>query len=161
VLLLDIRLGTDSGLRLLTETPPDQPRPAIIVLTSYDYPQYAEAALRLGASGLRPEDGADRGAPRRNPPGRGGRPGLLDSTTLRRRDRPPQRTGARRRPARRRRSVQRRDRRTPRDRPEDGRVASAPPLRTLRPRLAHRACNESPPRRLAGRAADRLSRPRR
>jgi DNA-binding NarL/FixJ family response regulator len=52
VLLLDIRLGTDSGLRLLTETPPDQPRPAIIVLTSYDYPQYAEAALRLGASGF-------------------------------------------------------------------------------------------------------------
>ena len=53
VLLLDIRLGTDSGLRLLTDaTPPDQVRPAIIVLTSYDYPQYAEAALRLGASGF-------------------------------------------------------------------------------------------------------------
>jgi DNA-binding NarL/FixJ family response regulator len=53
VLLLDIRLGTDSGLRLLTDAaPPDQARPAIIVLTSYDYPQYAEAALRLGASGF-------------------------------------------------------------------------------------------------------------
>jgi DNA-binding NarL/FixJ family response regulator len=53
VLLLDIRLGTDSGLRLLTEaTPRDQTRPAVIVLTSYDYPQYAEAALRLGASGF-------------------------------------------------------------------------------------------------------------
>ena len=53
VLLLDIRLGTDSGLRLLTDAaPPDQVRPAIIVLTSYDYPQYAEAALRLGASGF-------------------------------------------------------------------------------------------------------------
>ncbi len=53
VLLLDIRLGSDSGLRLLTEaTTPDQPRPAIVVLTSYDYPQYAEAALRLGASGF-------------------------------------------------------------------------------------------------------------
>lgn len=53
VLLLDIRLGTDSGLRLLTETSsPHEPRPAIIVLTSYDYPQYAEAALRLGASGF-------------------------------------------------------------------------------------------------------------
>lgn len=62
VLLLDIRLGTDSGLRLLTEprsagasagpgsaTPES---PAIIVLTAYDYPQYAEAALRLGASGF-------------------------------------------------------------------------------------------------------------
>jgi DNA-binding NarL/FixJ family response regulator len=53
VLLLDIRLGTDSGLRLLTEaSAPTRPRPAIVVLTSYDYPQYAEAALRLGASGF-------------------------------------------------------------------------------------------------------------
>jgi DNA-binding NarL/FixJ family response regulator len=50
VLLLDIRLGTDSGLRLLTETAADAP--AIVVLTAYDYPQYAEAALRLGASGF-------------------------------------------------------------------------------------------------------------
>jgi DNA-binding NarL/FixJ family response regulator len=53
VLLLDIRLGTDSGLRLLTDaSPADQPRPTIVVLTSYDYPQYADAALRLGASGF-------------------------------------------------------------------------------------------------------------
>jgi DNA-binding NarL/FixJ family response regulator len=51
VLLLDIRLGTDSGLRLLSEATAE-PRPAIVVLTSYDYPQYAEAALRLGASGF-------------------------------------------------------------------------------------------------------------
>ena len=27
-------------------------RPAIVVLTAYDYPQYAEAALRLGAAGF-------------------------------------------------------------------------------------------------------------
>jgi DNA-binding NarL/FixJ family response regulator len=53
VLLLDIRLGSDSGLRLLTEaSAPTGSRPAIVVLTSYDYPQYAEAALRLGASGF-------------------------------------------------------------------------------------------------------------
>ena len=49
VLLLDIRLGSDSGLRLLGER---RDGPAIIVLTAYDYPQYAEAALRLGASGF-------------------------------------------------------------------------------------------------------------
>ena len=49
VLLLDIRLGSDSGLRLLGSTPG---APAVIVLTAYDYPQYAEAALRLGASGF-------------------------------------------------------------------------------------------------------------
>ncbi|MEK6721683.1 MAG: response regulator transcription factor [Chloroflexota bacterium] len=61
VVLLDIRLGSDSGLRWLTQGSPDtparsdgldHPRPAIVVLTSYDYPQYAEAALRLGASGF-------------------------------------------------------------------------------------------------------------
>jgi DNA-binding NarL/FixJ family response regulator len=57
VLLLDIRLGTDSGLRALA---PDGAgsgaaageRPAVIVLTAYDYPQYADAALRLGAAGF-------------------------------------------------------------------------------------------------------------
>jgi DNA-binding NarL/FixJ family response regulator len=90
VVLLDIRLGADSGLRALSQGgagggraagpgasgsaaagsgasesgpagagPADaqafgEPgeRPAIIVLTSYDYPQYAEAALRLGAAGF-------------------------------------------------------------------------------------------------------------
>ena len=50
VLLLDIRLGTDSGLRLLANG--ERPKPAIVVLTAYDYPQYAEAALRLGAAGF-------------------------------------------------------------------------------------------------------------
>jgi len=48
VLLLDIRLGADSGLRLLGT----RHGPAIIVVTAYDYPQYADAALRLGASGF-------------------------------------------------------------------------------------------------------------
>ena len=53
VLLLDIRLGTDSGLRWLTPAAESsRPRPAVVVLTSYAYPQYAEAALRLGASGF-------------------------------------------------------------------------------------------------------------
>ena len=66
VVLLDIRLGTDSGLRALSQagvgasdgaghasgTPAVPDRPAVIVLTAYDYPQYAEAALRLGAAGF-------------------------------------------------------------------------------------------------------------
>ena len=50
VVLLDIRLGTESGLNLLAAG--EGPRPAIVVLTAYDYPQYAEAALRLGAAGF-------------------------------------------------------------------------------------------------------------
>lgn len=49
VLLLDIRLGTDSGLTLLNDS---APRPAVIVLTAYDYPQYATAARRMGAAGF-------------------------------------------------------------------------------------------------------------
>ena len=60
VVLLDLRLGTDSGLRLLTARPPadrtGRPAapelPAIIVLTAYDYPQYVDAALQLGAAGF-------------------------------------------------------------------------------------------------------------
>jgi DNA-binding NarL/FixJ family response regulator len=56
VLLLDIRLGTESGFDLLTGAGRDgaggPARPAIVVVTAYDYPQYTEAALRLGAAGL-------------------------------------------------------------------------------------------------------------
>jgi len=50
VLLLDIRLGADSGLTLLGDR--GAPRPAVIVLTAYDYPQYAVAARRMGAAGF-------------------------------------------------------------------------------------------------------------
>ena len=52
VVLLDIRLGADSGLSLLAADGTDRPQPAIIVVTAYDYPQYVEAALRLGAAGF-------------------------------------------------------------------------------------------------------------
>lgn len=52
VLLLDLRLGERSGLDLLAEVPVSPDRPPIIVLTAYDYPQYADAALRLGAAGF-------------------------------------------------------------------------------------------------------------
>lgn len=59
VLLLDIRLGSTSGLTALSESagrppgrPPERPLPAIVVLTAYDYPQYVAAAMRLGASGF-------------------------------------------------------------------------------------------------------------
>lgn len=54
VLLLDIRLGAESGLDLLGRHDPGGPRalPAVVVVTAYDYPQYVEAALRLGAAGL-------------------------------------------------------------------------------------------------------------
>jgi DNA-binding NarL/FixJ family response regulator len=53
VLLLDIRLGPESGLTALDgDGAAADTRPAVIVLTAYDYPQYADAALRLGAAGF-------------------------------------------------------------------------------------------------------------
>lgn len=56
VLLLDVRLGTQSGLTALQGSSAvrnsSPARPVVVVLTAYDYPQYAEAALRLGASGF-------------------------------------------------------------------------------------------------------------
>ena len=52
VLLLDIRLGTDSGLKLLAAGRDEADLPAVVVVTAYDYPQYADAALRLGAAGF-------------------------------------------------------------------------------------------------------------
>jgi DNA-binding NarL/FixJ family response regulator len=65
VLLLDIRLDGESGLRLLAghnmagdaRRAPDRGmprprRPAVVVLSAYDYPQYVEAAHRLGAVGF-------------------------------------------------------------------------------------------------------------
>jgi DNA-binding NarL/FixJ family response regulator len=51
VLLLDLRLGEESGFDLLRGKG-DAPMPAVVVVTSYDYPQYADAALRLGAAGF-------------------------------------------------------------------------------------------------------------
>lgn len=50
VLLLDLRLGDESGFDLLRAS--EGLMPAVVVLTSYDYPQYADAAMRLGAAGF-------------------------------------------------------------------------------------------------------------
>jgi DNA-binding NarL/FixJ family response regulator len=55
VLLLDIRLGSDSGLSALQDRP--DKHPAVVVLTAYAYPQYSQAALRLGASGFALKNG--------------------------------------------------------------------------------------------------------
>lgn len=49
VLLLDLRLGQEFGLDALAAQA--STLPAVVVVTSYDYPQYVDAALRLGAVG--------------------------------------------------------------------------------------------------------------
>ncbi len=57
VLLLDIQLGSESGLTLLADGEGGRAeagarRTAIVLLTAFDYPQYAAAALQLGAAGF-------------------------------------------------------------------------------------------------------------
>lgn len=52
VIVLDIRLGQQSGLDLLPQLAAEESSgPATVVLSAYDYPQYVEAAHRLGAAG--------------------------------------------------------------------------------------------------------------
>lgn len=50
VLLLDIRMGAEGGLDVLATAGTTQT--AIVLLTAYDYPQYEDAALGLGAAGF-------------------------------------------------------------------------------------------------------------
>jgi DNA-binding NarL/FixJ family response regulator len=50
VMVVDIRLGQESGLALLAQLS-GPGRPAVVILTSFDYPQFVDAAMRLGASG--------------------------------------------------------------------------------------------------------------
>lgn len=50
VLVVDVRLGQENGLALLREVSATG-GPAIVILTSFDYPQFVDAAMRLGASG--------------------------------------------------------------------------------------------------------------
>jgi DNA-binding NarL/FixJ family response regulator len=56
VVVVDIRLGEDSGFQLLREDASRDlaslDRPAFVVLTGFDYPQYRAAAARLGAAAL-------------------------------------------------------------------------------------------------------------
>jgi two-component system, NarL family, response regulator len=52
IVLLDVRLGEDSGLRVVEEL---GRRSSVVVFTAYDYPQYLQVALRLGAAGFVPK----------------------------------------------------------------------------------------------------------
>lgn len=53
VLVLDVRLAEERGLDLLTRlSEPKGARPAIVIWTGFDLPQYASFALRAGAAGF-------------------------------------------------------------------------------------------------------------
>jgi DNA-binding NarL/FixJ family response regulator len=50
VVVLDIRLGDENGFALLREAA-RRGRPGVVIQSAFDYPQYIEAAMRLGAAG--------------------------------------------------------------------------------------------------------------
>lgn len=50
VLVLDIRLGDENGFSVMREIAREG-RPAVVIQSAFDYPQYIEAAMRLGAAG--------------------------------------------------------------------------------------------------------------
>ena len=52
VLLLDIRLGVETGFQLLERHRDATRRPAVVVLTAFSQAEYAAAAHRLGAAAL-------------------------------------------------------------------------------------------------------------
>jgi two-component system NarL family response regulator len=52
VALVDIRLPDGSGIELLERPQDEEHSPAIILLTTFESPQYVELALRMGASGF-------------------------------------------------------------------------------------------------------------
>ena len=49
LIFMDIRLPGESGLHLTQKIKTDYPATKVILLTSYDSPQYREAAIRCGA----------------------------------------------------------------------------------------------------------------
>jgi DNA-binding NarL/FixJ family response regulator len=51
VLVVDIRLGEQNGFDFVRQLSTAAGGPAVIILSAFDYPQYVDAALRLGASG--------------------------------------------------------------------------------------------------------------
>lgn len=55
VLLLDIRLGQETGFQLLERHRDAVRRPAVVVLTAFAQAEYAAAAYRLGAASLVPK----------------------------------------------------------------------------------------------------------
>ena len=50
VLVLDIRIGNENGFAILREAA-RAGRPGVVIQSAFDYPQYIEAAVRLGAGG--------------------------------------------------------------------------------------------------------------
>lgn len=50
LVFMDIRIPGESGLELTRKIKMDYPNTIVVILTSYDYPEYREAAQQCGAS---------------------------------------------------------------------------------------------------------------
>lgn len=51
VVVLDIRLGQDSGIEVAKKLRTDHPKTKILILSAYDYDQYVRALARVGVDG--------------------------------------------------------------------------------------------------------------
>ncbi len=56
LIFMDIKLPGESGLKLTKKIKEDHPDIIIIILTSYDLPEYREAAVRYGANAFLTKD---------------------------------------------------------------------------------------------------------
>ena len=61
LIFMDIHLPGENGLQLTQRIKTNYPDTKIILMTSYDIPEYREAATRCGASGFLPKDSLNLG----------------------------------------------------------------------------------------------------
>ncbi len=59
LIFMDIQLPGENGLELTRKIKERYPQMTIIVVTTYDFPEYREAALRYGANRFMPKDALD------------------------------------------------------------------------------------------------------
>jgi len=59
LIFMDIQLPGENGLELTKKIKERHPQIIVVVVTSYDFPEYREAALRYGANHFIPKDSLD------------------------------------------------------------------------------------------------------
>ncbi len=59
LIFMDIQLPGENGLELTKKIKERHPEMIVVVITTYDFPEYREAALRYGANRFMPKDSLD------------------------------------------------------------------------------------------------------
>jgi DNA-binding NarL/FixJ family response regulator len=59
LVFMDIQLPGENGLQLTQKIKTERPDIIIVIITTYDIPEYREAAFRYGAKGFIPKDALD------------------------------------------------------------------------------------------------------